>query len=125
MADHVTTDSLDTAVKEASEIVENTSLTKTESLSNDKPAENGTSTETDPEAVKKEATMLFLQGKRHLIVRDYQLAVEALAKACQLFGKIYSEHADEMADPYFYYGKALFEIARNESDVLGKDCIFY
>lgn len=106
-------------VKENAELPQKTSPVKPENATNGSAlTENGES-EKDLESLKKQATLLFLQGKRHLIIRDYQLAVEALSDACQMFSKVYSEQADEMADPYFYYGRALFEIARNESEVLG------
>ncbi|KAK6624086.1 hypothetical protein RUM44_010944 [Polyplax serrata] len=73
----------------------------------------------EKEKLKKEATMLFLQGKRSIYIKDFQAAVAALSEACQLFTQIYPEQDDGLADPYFYYGKALLEIGRNETDVLG------
>lgn len=74
----------------------------------------------DVESVKKQATQLLLLGKRNILIHDFQTAVEELAQSCKLFRTIYEEQADEMGDPYFFYGKALFELARNESEVLGR-----
>lgn len=72
------------------------------------------------EKIKKEATLLFLQGKRSVYIRDFQAAIATLSESCQLFSQIYSTQDDAMADPYYYYGKALLEVGRSESEVLGK-----
>lgn len=78
------------------------------------------SSETDvKEKIKKKATLLFLQGKRSIYIRDFQAAAVALSESCQLFSQVYSEQDDAMADPYFYCGKALLELGRSESEVLG------
>ncbi|XP_015516617.1 histone-binding protein N1/N2 isoform X1 [Neodiprion lecontei] len=59
------------------------------------------------------------QGKRHLLVRDYGMAVTALAQACELLAQKYGETADELAEPYLLYGRALLALAREETEVLG------
>ena len=82
--------------------------------------DNVNNIEEEKEKIKKKATLLFLQGKRSLYIKDFQAAATALSESCQLFSQIYSEQDDEMADPYFYYGKALLEVGRSESEVLGK-----
>ncbi|KAL0278572.1 UNVERIFIED_CONTAM: hypothetical protein PYX00_000356 [Menopon gallinae] len=74
----------------------------------------------DIESIKKQATQMLLLGKRNILIHDFQTAVEELAQSCKLFRTIYDEKAVEMGDPYFFYGKALFELARNESEVLGE-----
>ncbi|CAN0533943.1 unnamed protein product, partial [Ectocarpus sp. 8 AP-2014] len=42
-----------------------------------------------------------------------------LAKACELLSAQFGETAKECAESYFYYGKALLELSRLESGVLG------
>lgn len=63
--------------------------------------------------------MLLLQGKRHLLVQDYPSAVSSLQEACELLGKIYGETAKECGEAYLCYGRALLELARQETGVLG------
>jgi len=58
-------------------------------------------------------------GKRHLLVSDIPEAVSALALACELLAKQFGETDAECAEAYFYYGKALLEMSRLESGVLG------
>ncbi|XP_050041700.1 protein HGV2-like isoform X3 [Dermacentor andersoni] len=71
---------------------------------------------TDPSV---EAAMLLFQGKRHLIVQDYTSAVVSLQEACELLAKLYGETGKECGEAYLCYGRALLELARQESDVLG------
>lgn len=59
------------------------------------------------------------QGKRHLLVRDYTMAVTALAQACELLAKKHGDTADELGEPYLLYGRALLGLAREEAGVLG------
>jgi len=61
----------------------------------------------------------FAQGKRNLLVNDINAAVNSLQEACRLLAEKYGETAPECGDAYFYYGRALLEMARMESDVLG------
>ncbi|XP_076680552.1 nuclear autoantigenic sperm protein isoform X4 [Andrena cerasifolii] len=58
-------------------------------------------------------------GKRHLLVRDYTMAVAALAQACQLLAEKHGDTADELGEPYLLYGRALLGLAREEAGVLG------
>ena len=60
----------------------------------------------------------FAAGKRCLLIQDPEGAVTSLATACEKFGKIYGETAKECGDAYFYYGKALLEMARVEAGVI-------
>lgn len=69
--------------------------------------------------VANEAFNYLVQGKRHLLVRDIPSAVSSLQQACQLLTGHYGELGNECGDAYFYYGKALFEQAREETGVLG------
>ncbi|CAH0723229.1 unnamed protein product, partial [Brenthis ino] len=63
---------------------------------------------------------LLASGRRHLAVRDYNAATEALAKACELLAKAHGDMADECAEAYLWYGKALLGLSREESGVLGE-----
>lgn len=68
--------------------------------------------------MKKEATNLFVQGKRSLLIHDYKSAVSSLEDACRLFDQIHGVSADECGDAYLQYGIALMELARQETGVL-------
>ncbi|KAK2576346.1 hypothetical protein KPH14_005703 [Odynerus spinipes] len=59
------------------------------------------------------------QGRRHLLVRDYTMAVTALAQACELLAKKHGDTADELGEAYLLYGRALLGLAREEAGVLG------
>ncbi|CAL4098221.1 unnamed protein product, partial [Meganyctiphanes norvegica] len=61
----------------------------------------------------------FAQGKRHLLVNDINSAVNSLQEACRMLAEQHGETAPECGDAYFYYGRALLEMARIESGVLG------
>ena len=62
--------------------------------------------------------MKFAAGKRHMLVQDPNAAVEAFAEASEALGKIYGETANECGESYFYYGKALLDLARMEAGVI-------
>ncbi|GFG40002.1 hypothetical protein Cfor_12975 [Coptotermes formosanus] len=68
---------------------------------------------------REEAFTHLAQGKRHLLVKDYNEAVTSFASACQLLSQLYGEIANECGEAYFNYGIALLELARTESGVLG------
>jgi len=80
------------------------------------PGKNSPTKEVDNEA---QAMEHFAQGKRNLLVNDINAAVNSLQEACRLLAEKYGETAPECGDAYFYYGRALLEMARMESDVLG------
>jgi len=75
--------------------------------------------EQSPEELKAAAFATLASGKRHLLVSDIPLAVTTLGEACELHSNVFGETAAEMGEVYFYYGKALLEMARLESGVLG------
>jgi len=75
--------------------------------------------ERSSEEVRAAAFASLATGKRHLLVQDIPLAVSTLGEACELLSGVFGETAAEMAEVYFYYGKALLELARLESGVLG------
>ncbi|KAL4720344.1 hypothetical protein ACJJTC_010921, partial [Scirpophaga incertulas] len=64
-------------------------------------------------------TELIGEGRRHLAVRDYNAAVESLAKACEVLAKEHGDTGDQCAEAYLWYGKALLGLSREESGVLG------
>lgn len=66
-----------------------------------------------------DAATAILQGKRHLLVRDYSSAVNALTQACELLVQKHGDTADELGEPYLLYGRALLFLAREETGVLG------
>jgi len=64
------------------------------------------------------AKMHLAAGKRALLVQDPNGAVTSLETASEKFGKIYGETGKECGESYFYYGKALLELARVEAGVI-------
>ncbi|XP_063534184.1 histone-binding protein N1/N2 isoform X2 [Cydia strobilella] len=73
----------------------------------------------DVEEVTQTPSELLASGRRNLAVRDYNAATEALAKACELLAKEHGDTADQCAEAYLWYGKALLGLSREESGVLG------
>jgi len=61
----------------------------------------------------------FLAGKRHMLVKDTPAGVDSLAMSCEMLAQSFGESSTECADAYYHYGKALLEMSRLESDVLG------
>jgi len=78
-----------------------------------------TETPKTKEEVQKEATTLLTTGKRHLLVNDVPAAVTVMSQACEMLSKMFGETAIECAEAYYFYGKALLELSRLESGVLG------
>jgi len=66
-----------------------------------------------------DALECLADGKRHLICLDILAAVSSLAEACQLMADQCGEKAPECGEAYYFYGKALLELARLENVVLG------
>merc|ERR1719447_353453 len=98
----------------------------TTSPKKDSPTKNGKSTSPTKGSPSKEevdtqaqAMEHFAAGKRHLLVNDINSAVNSLQEACRMLAEQHGETAAECGDAYFYYGRALLEMARVESGVLG------
>jgi len=85
------------------------------------PSKEGspTKSESTPADMKAEAYAVLGTGKRHLLVSDIPSAVTSLGQACELLSAQFGETGVECAEAYFYYGKALLELARLESGVFG------
>ena len=66
----------------------------------------------------KQAMGYLTAGKRDLLIQDPASAVASLAQACQLLGDHYGETAPECGEPYYYYGRALLDLARMEAGVI-------
>ena len=49
---------------------------------------------------------------------DTSAAVDSFAEAAKLMGDMYGETGKEVGEAYFYYGKALLQLARAESGVI-------
>ena len=62
---------------------------------------------------------MLAEGKRDLLVHAIPDAVSNCSLACEIMAKHKGEMATECAEAYFYYGKALLELSRVESGVLG------
>lgn len=90
-----------------------------EELSESENKENEEPTVEDIELQKKRADQLLTDGKRHLIIKDFQVAVDVLSEACSLFGTIYSELDEKCAEAYFNYGCALLELSKNQTSPVG------
>ncbi|KAA0200183.1 hypothetical protein HAZT_HAZT011250 [Hyalella azteca] len=67
----------------------------------------------------EKAALKFAEGKRALIQNQNQLAVDAFAEACALQSAVHGDMSATMCEFYYYYGRALLDLARIEGDVLG------
>merc|ERR1712212_1183999 len=65
------------------------------------------------------ALELLNEGKRDLLVSAIPDAVTNFSKSSEMFVALKGEMGAECAEAYFYYGKALLELSRVESGVLG------
>jgi len=68
---------------------------------------------------KAEALACLMEGKRNMLCKDTPAAVTCLAEACELMSAECGEKAPECGEAYYFYGKALLEMARLENVVLG------
>ena len=57
-------------------------------------------------------------GKRDLLISDPNAAVASLATACEMLSEYYGETAFECGEVYYYYGRALLDLARMEAGVI-------
>merc|ERR1719309_1692312 len=68
---------------------------------------------------KAEALACLMEGKRNMLCKDIPAALSCLAEACELMTAECGEKAPECGEAYYFYGKALLEMARLENVVLG------
>lgn len=66
------------------------------------------------------ATHHLAAGKKDLLISDPSAAVTSLSLACELLGSHFGEMAVECSEAYYYYGRALLELARLEGGVIEK-----
>lgn len=71
----------------------------------------------DPQ--NKNPEELVSQGIRAYHIQNYPAAVQALSLASELLAAQHGDKHDSLGDVYFYYGKALLELAREEAQPLG------
>lgn len=71
----------------------------------------------DPENRNPEE--LVAQGIRAFQIRSYPAAVQALSLASEILAREKGDKDDGLGDVYFYYGKALLELSREEAGPLG------
>lgn len=85
-----------------------------------KPVDESPSRSKDlSKTLPEEAFNNFLQGRRHMLVQDYQHAVQSLSTACELYTQHFGELAVECGEVHFLYGKALFRLSQQQAGVLG------
>jgi len=65
------------------------------------------------------AQKTFQLGKKNLILNKYDESVNNIGDACKIFTAKYGEFDPQCAEIYYYYGRALLELARVENTVLG------
>lgn len=107
------TDEIQTVDKSEESEINEEELSESENKENEEP------TIEDIELQKKRAEQLLTDGKRHLIIKDFQEAVDVLSEACSLFGTIYSELDEKCAEAYFNYGCALLELSKSQISPVG------
>lgn len=62
---------------------------------------------------------LITQGICAYHIQDYPSAVQALSLASELLAAEHGDQHDSLGDVYYYYGKALLELSREEAEPLG------
>ena len=88
------------------------------SSSSSEPVAGPSSGETKSMETVNLAMQHFAAGKRDLLISDPNAAVASLALACELLGTHYGEMAFECGEAYYYYGRALLDLARLEAGVI-------
>lgn len=67
----------------------------------------------------EKATKLFQTGKKNLFLNKYDESVNNIGDACKTYASKFGEMDPQCAEVYFFYGRALLELARVENTVLG------
>lgn len=71
----------------------------------------------DPQ--NKNPDELVTQGMTAYYMQNYSTAVQALSLASELLAAKHGDKHDSLGDVYYYYGKSLLELSREESEPLG------
>ena len=98
--------------------VQENGSTTTSGASSQEPVAGPSSGETKSMETVNLAMQHLAAGKRDLLISDPNAAVASLALACELLGTHYGEMAFECGESYYYYGRALLELARLEAGVI-------
>jgi len=88
-------------------------------MSNSQGSSTSNSDETSRSESISNAQSLMISGKKNLLLSSVPAAVSDFAEACELLAAAHGETAVECGESYYYYGKALLELSRLESGVLG------
>jgi len=67
----------------------------------------------------EKAQKIFQSGKKNLFLNKYDESVNNIGEACKVYSSKFGEFDPQCAEVYFFYGKALLELARVETTVLG------
>jgi len=67
----------------------------------------------------EKAQKTFQLGKKNLFLNKYDESVNNIGEACKVYTTKFGEFDSNCAELYFYYGRALLELARVENTVLG------
>jgi len=67
----------------------------------------------------EKAQKTFQLGKKNLFLNKYDESVNNIVDACKIYSAKFGEFDSNCAELYFYYGRALLELARVENTVLG------
>jgi nuclear autoantigenic sperm protein len=67
----------------------------------------------------EKAQKTFQLGKKNLFLNKYDESVNNIGDACKIYSAKFGEFDSNCAELYFYYGRALLELARVENTVLG------
>lgn len=65
------------------------------------------------------AQKTFQTGKKNLFLNKYDESVNNIGDACKIYSGKFGEMDSQCAEVYFFYGRALLELARVENTVLG------
>jgi len=67
----------------------------------------------------EKAQKTFQSGKKNLFLNKYDESVNNIGDACKIYSAKFGEFDAQCADVYYFYGRALLELARVENTVLG------
>lgn len=67
----------------------------------------------------EKAQKTFQLGKKNLLLNKYAESVNNIEEACKVYSNKYGELDPQCAEIYYFFGRALLELARVENTVLG------